>query len=317
LGIREGAQGAVAPFRQKEMQMNPSNHAARWVAAGIAVLALASAGTVGATTEPPGDTTPADTSASGDTSMTEESAAATGEGAGPSDCPAIPAGEETEGTGAEESAATEGTATAETMAEGTEAAGTEAAGTMAEGTEAAGTEAAGTMAEGTEAAGSMAPMTGPFVQIAESEEYGPILVDGGCFTLYMFVPDGDAGGEPTCTADCAANWPPLLVTDDSVPPLADELDPSLFSVVEHESGPMLKVGDWPLYYFAGDSAPGDVNGQGVGGVWWVVSPTGEPIEDEEAGGTDTAAGSEAPADSTMGTEAPAGSGAATETTTSG
>ena len=37
--------------------------------------------------------------------------------------------------------------------------------------------------------------------------------------------------------------------------------------------------DWPLYYFAQDSAPGDVNGQGVGDVWYLLSPDGEPIEE--------------------------------------
>ena len=29
----------------------------------------------------------------------------------------------------------------------------------------------------------------------------------------------------------------------------------------------------PLYYFAGDSAAGDTNGEGVGGVWHLATPT--------------------------------------------
>ena len=120
--------------------------------------------------------------------------------------------------------------------------------------------------------GSEPMASGPFVQLAESDEYGPILVDSECRTLYGFTQDAD--GEPTCVDDCAANWPALLVDGDAVPPLADELDPALFSIVEHPDGPMLKVGDWPLYYFANDAAPGDVNGQGVGGFWWVVGADG-------------------------------------------
>ena len=263
--------------------MNRPNHVARWIAAGASVLAFAGAGTVAATTEPP-DTT----AAAEDTS--------TGTGAGPSNCPAIT--EEAEGT----------------AAEGTEAAATEAAGTEAEATEAAGTEAEGTDAatETTGAADASAPpMTGPTVQIVETDEYGPILVDGACFTLYGFTPDAD--GEPTCVDDCAANWPPVFVADE-VPPLADELDPTLFSVVEHPDGPMLKIGDWPLYYFAGDTAPGDINGQGVGGVWWVVAPDGTLIETEEGGeaeGTEASEGTGAAEGTEAGTE-PAGT--VTETT---
>jgi predicted lipoprotein with Yx(FWY)xxD motif len=172
---------------------------------------------------------------------------------------------------------------------------------MADTTAAAGTDMAAT----TEAMGTAAPgdtgaaVSGPFVQIAESEEYGPILVDAECRSLYMFANDAD--GEPTCTDDCAANWPPLFVEGDAVPPLADELDPALFSVVQHAEGPMLKVGDWPLYYFAGDAAPGDINGQGVGGVWWLVGPDGTPYEEAPEGTApaDTGATGTAPTDTAM------------------
>jgi Secreted repeat of unknown function len=71
--------------------------------------------------------------------------------------------------------------------------------------------------------------------------------------------------------------------------------PPPWAIVEHPDGAMLKVGDWPLYYFAQDRAPGDLNGRGVGGVWWVVAPDGTLIESAE----DTAAGSEAPANTAV------------------
>jgi predicted lipoprotein with Yx(FWY)xxD motif len=245
--------------------MTHTRNLGRFVAVGVGALVLSGAGIASATTEPPGDTA---------MGATSEPMA----GAGPSDCPAI----------TEEA---EGTAPAGTEA----AAGTEAPA----GTEAMATEApAGTEAMTSEApAGSVAAVSGPFVQIAETDEYGPILADHECRTVYTFAPDGDAGGEPTCVDDCAVNWPPLLVPDGSVPALADELDPSLFSVVEHPEGPQLKVGDWPLYYFAGDSGPSQTNGQGIGGVWWLVSPDGTPyMEAEETEGTAAPEGS-APAES--------------------
>jgi hypothetical protein len=34
----------------------------------------------------------------------------------------------------------------------------------------------------------------------------------------------------------------------------------------------------PLYYYAQDKAPGDVAGQGVNNVWYLVSPGGEMIK---------------------------------------
>jgi predicted lipoprotein with Yx(FWY)xxD motif len=243
--------------------MKHTRYLGRWIAAGVGALVLSGAGVAGATTPP--TEPPADTSAG----ATSEAMT----GAGPSDCPAIT--ESAESTAPEASEAATDTAAADATA----TTGGETMATTA-------TSAAETM----DTAGSVAPASGPFVQVAESDEYGQILVDAECRTLYVFSQDVD--GEPTCVDDCAANWPPLLVPDESVPPLADELDPSVFSIVQHPDGAMLKVGDWPLYYFANDAAPGDVNGQGVGGVWWVVGPDGTPFEEAaETEGTGPADGS--------------------------
>ena len=195
-------------------------------------------------------------------------------GGGPSDCPAI-----TETTDSAP-ATTSGEATATSAADATATSESETMATTA-------TSAGESMAT----TGSEPMASGPFVQLAESDEYGPILVDSECRTLYGFTQDAD--GEPTCVDDCAANWPALLVDGDAVPPLADELDPALFSIVEHpDDGSMLKVGDWPLYYFANDAAPGDVNGQGVGGFWWVVGADGTLLE-EATEGTEPTDGSAA------------------------
>jgi len=138
----------------------------------------------------------------------------------------------------------------------------------AEGTAAEGTAAEGTAVEGSSAA---LPLGGSSAGVAESV-VGPILVDGDGMTLYAFF--NDAEGESTCVDDCAEAWPPALMEGD---PDVGDLDASLFTTVEHPDGAMLKVGDWPLYRFAGDAAPGDINGKGVGDVWFVVTPNGNAI----------------------------------------
>ena len=112
------------------------------------------------------------------------------------------------------------------------------------------------------------------VMVAESD-LGQILVDGEGRTLYLFTPD--EAGEPTCYDACATNWPPLLA--DGEIEVGEGLDDSDFSTATRtDGGDQVKIGTWPLYYFANDAAPGDTNGQGQGGVWFVVSPSGEAIE---------------------------------------
>ena len=103
-----------------------------------------------------------------------------------------------------------------------------------------------------------------------STDLGDVLVDADGLTLYGFTKDED--GSPTCEGDCADAWPPLLVDGEELP---EGLDPEVFSVVERPDGGLqLKAGKWPLYRFAGDSEPGDTNGQGSDGVWFVVDPHG-------------------------------------------
>ncbi len=103
-------------------------------------------------------------------------------------------------------------------------------------------------------------------------DLGTILVDGGGMTLYAFTEDAD--GQPTCVDACADAWPPALVEGE---PDVGDLDAAAFTVVDHPMGSQLKAGDFPLYTFAGDQAPGDTNGQGSGDVWFVVAPDGTPI----------------------------------------
>jgi len=125
-------------------------------------------------------------------------------------------------------------------------------------------------ATGTPAAGAAT------VQLATSD-LGEIVVDSEGMTLYGFTPD-EATGEPTCYDDCAATWPPLTVEGDFT--VGAGLDMADFSTATRtDDGTQLKLGTYPLYYFANDSAPGDTNGQGLNDVWFVIGADGELIRD--------------------------------------
>jgi predicted lipoprotein with Yx(FWY)xxD motif len=108
-------------------------------------------------------------------------------------------------------------------------------------------------------------------------DLGTILVDGEGRTLYGFTDDGD--GTSTCYDDCAAKWTPV---PGSTRP-GGGLDTDVFSTTQREDGTsQLVAGTRPLYTFSGDVAPGEVNGQGRGGVWFVVAPDGTLIDTQAA-----------------------------------
>jgi predicted lipoprotein with Yx(FWY)xxD motif len=99
-------------------------------------------------------------------------------------------------------------------------------------------------------------------------------------SLYTF--DKDSVGTTVCTGDCLGNWPPLTVTSASAITVGTGLVASDFATITRPEGTsQVTFKQIPLYFFAGDSAPGDTNGDGVGGVWHLATtastlPTAAP-----------------------------------------
>lgn len=121
-------------------------------------------------------------------------------------------------------------------------------------------------------------MDGPTVQVRSHPDLGEHLVGPDGTTLYMFDQDTEGDLSSTCTGGCASAWPPLTVSGNSVTG-GDGVTATL-ALFERGSGEMqATAGGWPLYYYAEDGEPGDVKGQGVGGVWWVLRPDGTPVRE--------------------------------------
>jgi len=127
------------------------------------------------------------------------------------------------------------------------------------------------------------PVTGEAtVNVSESTEFGPILVDGEGFSLYLFMADTQDSGTSTCGDDdgCATEWPPLV--SQGSPVAGDGVDATLLGTITRDDGSLqVTYNGWPLYLFHEDEAPGDTNGQGLnefGGLWYLVTPIGEAVQ---------------------------------------
>ncbi|WP_166345947.1 COG4315 family predicted lipoprotein [Phytoactinopolyspora limicola] len=103
---------------------------------------------------------------------------------------------------------------------------------------------------------------------------GEILVDGDGMVLYLFTVDEP--GTSNCHDECLEAWPPLA----GEPEAGSGVDASLLGSIERDDGTVQATyGDWPLYYYAGDSSAGDLHGQGLNDVWYVLDAGGNAIED--------------------------------------
>ncbi|MFB7678458.1 hypothetical protein ACFC26_44405 [Kitasatospora purpeofusca] len=107
---------------------------------------------------------------------------------------------------------------------------------------------------------------------------GTVVTDSAGFTLYRFDKDSATPPTATCNGDCAALWPaaPAPAPAAGTAVTVNGIDAKLVGTVTRADGSkQLTLGGWPLYRYAPDHNPGDTKGQGVQGVWFAVTPTGD------------------------------------------
>ncbi|MFE6838207.1 SCO0930 family lipoprotein [Streptomyces sp. NPDC057705] len=124
------------------------------------------------------------------------------------------------------------------------------------------------------AAGGAAEPDGK-LSVAKDPKLGDHIVDGKGMTVYRFKPDTQWPMTSKCVGDCLTKWP-------VVPPVEKAKDKGIaeknYTVLNRPDGlKQQSVDCWPVYTFTGDKKPGDINGQGVGGTWYAVSPEGKLI----------------------------------------
>src|SRR5664279_5321771 len=142
----------------------------------------------------------------------------------------------------------------------------------------------------------------PVASLAETGALGQVLVGANGHTLYGFADDAD--GTSTCFDACATAWPAVTVQSAFLPPPG--VDPALVSSVDRPDGSkQLKIGKWPVYFYAGDGAPGSADGQGVGGKWFAVGADGKLVKGDSAGAATPSAAAPAPAVAKPAAPAPA------------
>ena len=92
-----------------------------------------------------------------------------------------------------------------------------------------------------------------------------VLINNQGLTLYYNTSDTASS---VCSGGCASAWPPVVST--SAPHSVATL-PGTLSLLTDANGSQVTYNGHPLYIYSGDSAPGQTNGEGIGGVWFVAS----------------------------------------------
>ncbi len=106
------------------------------------------------------------------------------------------------------------------------------------------------------------------VLLRTDSHFGSVITNAKGETLYFFSPD--ANGTSACTGGCLTAWPVFYTAALKV---ASGLDSTDFATITRTDGTKQNTyKGWPLYTYAADSKAGDINGDGVGKVWFVAKP---------------------------------------------
>jgi predicted lipoprotein with Yx(FWY)xxD motif len=158
---------------------------------------------------------------------------------------------------------------------------------------AAGSTTAGSTPAGTPASGS----TTATVIEPHAGSAGSFLTNGSGRAVYLWA--ADSMNKSTCSGACAGAWPPVTTTGQVT--AADGAKAADLGTITRSDGTKQVTYDGhPLYYFAGDSGPGQTNGQGsdsFGAKWWLVAPAGTKITAADAAASAGSPSSAAPATS--------------------
>ena len=97
-----------------------------------------------------------------------------------------------------------------------------------------------------------------------------VLTNANGFTLYSFAPDTPT--KSNCNATCTQNWPPL-----KGPATASGVTGTFGTIKRSDGSTQATFDGHPLYTFAGDTSPGQNNGNGLnaaGGLWHEITTSG-------------------------------------------
>jgi predicted lipoprotein with Yx(FWY)xxD motif len=112
---------------------------------------------------------------------------------------------------------------------------------------------------------------------ALSEQFGNYVIDANGNSLYLFTNDVRGSNTSVCNGACAVTWPPLTFNpeQETLAIGSSTLNAALLGSFKREDGTtQATYNGWPLYHFSKDVSPGDTNGEGVGGIWFLLKPDG-------------------------------------------
>jgi predicted lipoprotein with Yx(FWY)xxD motif len=113
--------------------------------------------------------------------------------------------------------------------------------------------------------------------VADESDFGRVLFDANGQVVYVFEIDGP--DQSNCASEeCVEAWPPVLT--EAEPTAGAGADAGLLGTIRRDDGTLQVTYDERPLYFYEHERPGEIKCHDVdlhGGLWWVVTPSGDPV----------------------------------------
>jgi predicted lipoprotein with Yx(FWY)xxD motif len=129
--------------------------------------------------------------------------------------------------------------------------------------------------------------TGTTIEV-HSGPMGQYLTDQSGRTLYLF--EADTANKSHCSNACLTYWPLFKGPAKA----GSGVNAGMIGTITTDGQKQATYAGHPLYYYAPDTKPGQISGQGnslFGGLWWIVAPSGKAITSTSAGGSSSSSSS--------------------------
>jgi predicted lipoprotein with Yx(FWY)xxD motif len=114
--------------------------------------------------------------------------------------------------------------------------------------------------------------------VLRQSEFGRVLFDANGQAVYAF--ENDRRNRSNCTSEeCVTAWPPVLTREQ--PSAGAGVEVGLLGTIRRSDGTLQVTYDGRPLYFYEHEGPGEIKCHNVelhGGLWWVVTPRGDPAD---------------------------------------
>lgn len=114
------------------------------------------------------------------------------------------------------------------------------------------------------------------LDLHQDPQLGMILTGEDGKTLYVF--SKDSHGISNCTGNCATTWPAFTLDAGETAVAGSGVTGTIGTMTRADGGTQVTINGKPLYYFSGDQAAGQTNGEGVNNLWYAAGADGSAVQ---------------------------------------